>query len=482
MRRWAIGLLAAVAIPAGPGVAQEVLEVLPGDDAARTLEACVQAAIRSNGDLRRERQRRGELTGQGWQAMSTALPSLDVTGTWSRSRDPSFLLDASFSGTGAAPSGGLSPGASAILDELAPLFSLPQPDALPAQTFWRSDLSSDWELNPFRIVNALSGVKIRLEQHEADLEAATHRIEEETIRTFHEVTLHHERLAAVEAEIEAREEFLDITRRRFELEMSTELDTLQAAVSLANLRPESRRTRKDLRNAAARLNLLMGREPASPLTILPAVDVETAPFPEEEARALVERRADLRSLELQTDFVRKQRGVERAQQRPALKLSGAYGYVARNVGDLGDIDYWRADISLVVPLFDGFLTKGRVEELNGTLAQARTRLDDARRQARLDVATEIEERDAARESWEAARLTLTAADRALETTKLRYELGQAEYLDLLNSQAQRFDARRNLIQARYDLLAATAALKRSVGADPLLPLSRVREPSTGDTR
>ena len=60
---------------------------------------------------------------------------------------------------------------------------------------------------------------------------------------------------------------------------------------------------------------------------------------------------------------------------------------------------------------------------------------------------------------------------------LRYELGQSQFLDVLNSQAQRFEARRNLIQARYDLLVATASLKRSLGKDPLLPLSQVREPT-----
>jgi outer membrane protein TolC len=59
---------------------------------------------------------------------------------------------------------------------------------------------------------------------------------------------------------------------------------------------------------------------------------------------------------------------------------------------------------------------------------------------------------------------------------MRFDLGQDDFVDVLNAQSQRFDARRNLIEARYDLLVQTAALKRSLGSDPTLPLSQVREP------
>lgn len=458
------------------------LVAIPGESPALSLDACVAEALQGNSDLARQRHHRQELRGQGWQAVSTALPSVDLVGNWNRSRDPSFLLDESFSGTSMSEPTSLSPEAAGILEELGPLFSFPDPDDLPAQSFWRASLSSEWELNPFRIVNSLSAVKVRLRQHEADLVAEQHRIAEETIRLFHEVSLHRERVAALDAEIQAREEFLDITRRRFRLELSTELDTLRAAVSVANLRPGSRRARKDLHNAAARLNLTMGREPLSPLTIVPVESVETAPVDRDEALQLAGERPDLRSLGLQVTFLRKRRGVERAEQRPSLSLGGSYGYVARSAGDLGDHDYWSASASLVVPLFDGLLTKGRVQEVEGTVAAAEEAERAARRRARLDVTTTLEEREAARESWEAATLTLEAADRALEQTTLRYELGQLGFLDVLNSQAQRFDARRNLIQARYDLLVETASLKRSLGSDPLLPLSRVREHRTGETR
>jgi outer membrane protein TolC len=460
----------ALAAPAEP------LEALPGGAPPETLADCIRSAREGNPELARRKLNGEELRGQGWQAVATGMPSLDLSGTWSRSRDPSFLLDESFSGGGDPGTGTLSPDAQAVLDELAPIFAFPDPGDLEAQTFWRAALSADWELNPFRVTNSMSAVKVRLRQQDADLQDTDHRVVEETLRTFHEVSLHHERVEAMAAEVAAREEFLDITRRRFELELATELDTLEAAVSLANLLPESRRARTDLRNTASRLNLVMGRDPTAPLTIVPVEAIETEPVPVEEAMSLLQSRPDLVSRDLQVEFLRKRRGVERAELRPFLSASGAYGYVSRTLDDLGDTDYWRADVSLIVPLFNGFATKGRVQELNATIAIAERDLQEARRQARLEVATTLEEREAARESWEAASLTLDAAERALELTTMRFDLGQDDFVDVLNAQSQRFDARRNLIEARYDLLVQTAALKRSLGSDPTLPLSQVREP------
>jgi outer membrane protein TolC len=459
-----------VGIPSTPGEEAEIL----------TLDRCLERALADNLDLQRERLREREISGLGLQAMATGLPTLDLVGTWTRSRDPSFLLDDSFGGGGGDAG---DPFAGTALEGVDFTGLFPSPDELEAQTFWTGNLSSNWELNPFRVWNAMGGVDETRRQFEADVESAEHRVADETIRTFHEAVLHQETIAALDAEIEARGEFLDITRRRFELEMATELDTLQAAVALANLRPERRGARTNLRNATSRLNLLMGREPREPLTLLPVDDLETDPLPAGLAAADVSRRPDLVSATAAIDFLRKRRGVERADTKPFLSANGTYGWVARDLDGLTGRDYesWRASVSLILPVFDGFSVRGRSRELDARILAARRGLEDAQRRARLEIATTVEELEAARENHAAARLNLKAADRALEQTTRRYELGQTEYLSVLNAQSDRFAARSHLIEARYEVLAGTARLKRALGFHPSTPLSRIREDLEGST-
>jgi outer membrane protein len=133
----------------------------------------------------------------------------------------------------------------------------------------------------------------------------------------------------------------------------------------------------------------------------------------------------------------------------------------------------------VVPIFDGFYTKGRVQETSATISRARRDLDEARRDAQREVASVLEELLASRENLAAAELNLTAAERALEQTTLRYDVGKAGQLDVLNAQSERFAAHSNVIDARYEVLAKTASLKRAVGIHPTVPLARVREAVEG---
>jgi len=436
-----------VGVPAADGGASDVLSV---DD-------CVIEALVGNADLQRERVRRTELDGQGWQAVSTALPSVDVSGNWSRSRDPSFLLDNSFAGGGSDADSG---------------FFFPNPGELEPQSFWRTQAAADWEINPFRIYNAMKGIRLRLDQYEEDLQATTQAVIEETMATYYEVVAQRERLDAIESEIEARAEFLEISRRRFALGLATELDTLQAAVSHANLIPEQRRARTDIMNSASYLNILMGRDAVSPITVDGDVQTESDPIDPDRAIEYAMNRPELRSLEYEVEVQKKRRGLERSDTLPFLAMDGAVGYVARDLDTLGDHDYWNASVSLVWPLFNGFYTKGRVREVDGIIAGVETTLSESRRLARLQVSTSLQDLLASREVL-AAALNAKAAARALEQVTPRYDRGKAQYLQVLNAQSDRIDARSNLIRARYEVLIQTAALKRSVGVDPRIPLSEL---------
>jgi outer membrane protein TolC len=472
---FAFGALAGLGAISSPADAEEHAVVgIPGQAGVSTpltVTECVEAAVESNATLAQERFRRDELTARGWQAASTGLPSVDVTGTWLRSRDPSFLLGSTFSGSDAAPI--VIGGDTLDFGSFIPT----DPNELPADTYWRSSLNATWDLNPFRVFNAIRGADIAIDQQDYRIEDTENRIAEATMATFYEIALHRERAQALEAEMAARREFLDISRRRFELELATELDTLQAAVSLANLAPELRRANKDLRNAAARLNIIMGRDPVTPLTILSELEIEREDISAALAAARAEERPDVRALELQEAFLHKQKGVYKADLRPSLSFNGSYGYVARTFDDLTEreYDYWNADVTLVIPLFDGFYAKGRVKETNASLARAQEALVESRRQARLEVATALEELEAAHENHDAAGLNLKAAEDALERVTLRYDLGKANYLEVLNSQSERFAARTNLIRARYDVLVQTAALKRALGFSPIRTLAECRE-------
>ena len=450
--RW-IGLLAAVSclapLLAGADLRAEV-RVLPGAAETWNLERCIDEAFTGNAGLKAQRERRRELAGQMAQARSTGLPSLDLTGTWSRSRDPSFAFSESFGD---------------FIDA----------EDLPAQTYWTTAANLRWELNPGRVFNAVGAAGLGIERQEAGLLDAEQRLVESVCTSYYELVGRAEALAALDADLAAKGEFLSITRKRLRLGLSTPLDTLRAAVALANLRPLRRSAGQRLSDAGAALNALMGRPARAPLSIDDELSTENEVLPAELALAALRERPDLRQIELLEEILRKNRGAQKAEQRPYLSANASYGYVGNEVGTLFDEghDTWNTNVTLNLPLFDGLLTRGKVKETEAAIRRTAYEGEDALRLARRELLSLLGDLAAARENLAAGRLNETAAEEALGQTQRRYELGQGDYLNVLDAQAQRRQARELRISARGQVPTLTATMKRMLGMDPRRPLAEI---------
>lgn len=438
-----------------------------------TVSECIDATLLSNAGLRAERERRGELSGLKKQAVSIGLPSIDLTGSWSRGRDPSFALDETFAGGGDD-----SDGAGSILDSLFGGASfIPAPEDIAPQTFWRTSVNARWDINPGLIYNAIGAAGVGVDRQEVLITDAENRMVESAMAAYYSVIMAGEQLAAADADLEAKREFLDVTRRRFYLGLSTELDTLRAAVSYSNLIPMRRSAETALRDAGANINALMGRPPFTPLTVTGDLPVELEEISVDDATSRVTERPDIRQLELLEKILKKNRGAQKADQRPSLSADASYGYVTGDLDQLTDEghDFWSASVRLTVPIFDGLLTRGRVQETAAQIERTRLEREEAERQARLELMTLIGDLDAARHNLKASSMNLDAADDAVYQMTRRYELGKADYLSVLDIQANRLLARSNYIDARNRVLTLTASLKRALGFSPLVPLADIRD-------
>ena len=457
-----------------------IIEARPGAVEARDLTGCVNAALASNHALQAERLRREELDGQMYQALATGLPYVDATGEWARSRDPSFALDETFGGGGDDGPIGTSP-----LDTLLAGFDfLPSPEDIPAQTYWRAQLNLRWTLNPSKVLGAVGAAGQSIKRQDLAIASAIHQVEEGVVTGYHGIILAAESLAATEADLANQTEFLAIMRLRFELGMATELDTLQAAVAVANLVPAVHTARKDLRNAGARLNAGMGLPPDLPLSIRREQTLELDAINPDTAVTLAMTRPDVGMSDLFTDMLKQNRKAQKAEMRPYLSVDGSWGFVGKKIRDLDNTghDFWRATVAVNVPLFDGLLTRGLVNQTEAQIRRNEVELGGLRRTIRADVLELLDALDVSRANLHAAELNLTRSEDLLETSKLELRYGRADYLTVLQSEASRSLARSNLIQARFDVLTTTASLKRAIGVSPMLLFAAVDGLVTGGTK
>lgn len=478
-------LLSPGAAPAGETDLAPVIEARPGEAEVLDLETCVAEALARNDALAGEREKRRELKGQKYQAVSIGLPSIDVSADWSKSRDPSFALDPTFSGGG---EGGL-------FDFLQPLYDdynatrpadehifppqvnfIPEPDAIPASTYWHAQANVSWTLNPLKVIGAVGAANHGINRQELLIRNLENRTVEQTVAAYHTIVSRAEQVSAIEASIANQREFLEITRLRFEMGLATRLDTLQAAVAVANIEPRLRSARRGLQNAGSNLNALMGRSPEAPLSILTDQVVEEDPIDVDRALELARRRPDVESMRVFTELLRRNRAAQQADlRRPYLTLNGSMGYVGNDFGDLTDrsYDFYRASVAVTVPVFDGFLTRGLVQQTEAQIRRNEHDVSGVERQVQVEVLELLNNLDAARRNLVAARLNIDSAREVLDEMTLNYRLGRRDYLTVLEAQSVWADARANLIDARYEVLTLSASFKRAIGTSPLLPLAAI---------
>jgi outer membrane protein TolC len=410
------------------------------------------------------------------QALSTGLPTLDLVGDWSRGRDPTFALDSTFGG-GSGGGLGTVPGADPWFNEWLTGFGslIPPPDEIAAQSYWRTNLNLNWTINPVKVLGAVGAARLGVERQELAITSAEQLIGEQVVTAYQRVVGASDRIEAVRAHLANQDEILSLVRLRYNLGLATQLDTLQAAVGRANTVPELSRAEAALRVAGSRLNALMGRDPNQPLRVLAEADLELGEIDRETALALARVRPDLAASGLFVDMQRHGQQAQKADIMPYLTIFGAYGYVGRSTEDLFDDghDTWRASVALNVPVFDGMFTRGQVRETDGNIRRGEAELTAQRRDVEVEVLELLARLQSARETLAAVIVNLARAEEAREQSLLQLQLGRASYLDVLVAEANRSDAQASVIEARFEVLALTASVKRALGRSPFERLDEI---------
>src|SRR5690606_12884109 len=127
-----------------------------------------------------------------------------------------------------------------------------------------------------------------------------------------------------------------------------------------------------------------------------------------------------------------------------------------------------------VPIFNGFRTRGQVEQARAELRMAELERAQIREGLAVELEAALGEFDAARAQIEARRATVGEAERTLELAELRFSSGLATQLDISNARLLLQQARVNEAQALFNYLNALAQLERISGGE--IPLVESRLP------
>ncbi len=317
---------------------------------------------------------------------------------------------------------------------------------------------------------------------QAQLVAAEQDLIIRTSQAYFDVLAAQDTLTFVQAQKTAVAEQLASAKRNFEVGTSTITDTREAQARFDLTTAQEIAAINDLRVKKLALDQLVGKNDTQPKAlVVPVVLPQLAPDGVTTWVAQTEAgHPSIQQARLALEIAKLETTKAEAGHQPTLDLNVNYG-TNRNLGTPTSTTTTRNNAGSVglafnLPLFAGFAVQNRVRETLALEDKATSDLENAKRsvaQATRTAFYGVQSGLSAVKAYEAAE---ASSQSALDANKLGYQVGVRINIDVLNSQSQLFQTKRDLAKARYDVLVGGLKLRLANGtlkADDLAPVNNL---------
>ncbi len=304
----------------------------------------------------------------------------------------------------------------------------------------------------------------------AQLDAAEQDLIVRSSQAYFDVLAAQDTLTFVRAQKAAVAEQLASAKRNFEVGTATITDTREAQARYDLVIAQEIAAENDLLVKKLALDTLVGRANSQPKGL--AVPIALPPVLPADVNTWVDQAGlvhpGIRQAQSNLEIAELEVNKAEAGHKPTVDLNASYNVTRspagtavsalntrNNTGTLG--------VLLNVPLFAGFATQNRVRETLSLKDKAQSDLEGTRRTVALNTRTAffgVQSGQGQVKALEAAELS---SQSALDANKLGYQVGVRINIDVLNSQSQLFQTKRDLAQARYNVLLGGLRLRQANG-------------------
>ncbi|KAF0866136.1 efflux transporter outer membrane subunit [Pseudomonas sp. LD120] len=327
---------------------------------------------------------------------------------------------------------------------------------------------SAFELDLFGRVRALSEAAFaRYLASEQGRDAAQIALVGAVAEAYFAQRLADEQLQLTERTLADWRQSLQLARLLKQAGQNSSLDVAQAEGQVALAEADLEARRRALAQADNALQLLVGSELPGELPAALALDAQPliARLPTGLPADLLLARPDLRQAEHMLVAANADIGAARAAFFPQISLTASFGYASTSLTGLFDPAgrVWRFAPQISQPLFQGGRLRAELSLAKVRKSEAVAQYERAIQTAFREVADALAGSATFDRQIKAQLRVVTAAERRLQLSDLRYRAGVEGRLELLDAQRQLQAARQALLDLRREEIANWVALYKSLG-------------------
>mgnify|MGYP000632659295 CR=1 FL=1 len=310
----------------------------------------------------------------------------------------------------------------------------------------------------------------QLQQAAAQYEAAEHDLMIRVSQAYFDVLTSEDNFELVQTQKKAVSEQLASAQRNFEVGTATITGVRDAQARFDLTTAQEIAAENDLRIKRLALDLVVGVQNAKPKRL--ANNSKLVEPPKESVDAWVSQSETaspaVKQATLAYEVAKLEVDKANAGHKPTLdaqiSYAGTRNVNGNAVSPIGShIFNPSAAVVLNVPVFAGLTTMYRVREAAALENKAQSDLEAAKRNTAQATRTAYFGLIAGLSQVKAYEAAEASSQSALDANKLGYSVGVNINIDVLNSQSQLYQTKRDLAKARYDVLVGNLKLRQAAG-------------------
>jgi outer membrane protein len=432
-----------------------------------TLDEAISTALNNNRDIAISIMNVKKSGAAVSEAFGYALPSLDVSGSFSRFLEKPKTPFPDF--------GALIKNAtySILFDEnviprddskFKPINNILQTFTL-ANNF-STNITLSQTLFSSAVFKGIGASQIYYDLSKADLNSTVSKTVLSVQKAFYGVLVSKEVLDITQSSFDNAINNLNDTKALYKEGMVSEFDFLQAEVQVENIRPNVLQTENILKTAKDNLKVILGIDQSEEVDVTGEFVYKPYDLTNEEdfIDEALNSNFEIKTLDLKKQVDEAFIDLDVAGYWPTLAAFGQYSY-AGSSDTWNFITYSAATIGLSfsMNLWQGNRTKNAVEQSTLTFKQTEEQLNQLKDFTRLNVKAKIQELKRVQSLIEAQNQNVDVAQRAYDIAKVRYKEGAGSQIELQNTDLALKQARLNRIQSMYSYLVTKFELDQLLG-------------------
>jgi outer membrane protein TolC len=268
--------------------------------------------------------------------------------------------------------------------------------------------------------------------------------------------------------VKSRDLLVQQTRAFFDVGTRARIDVVRAESNLYTAQADLIAARNAVQVAWVTLKNAIGLRDLAERPLVEDTTMTTIPYTLDEAKEIAyANRPELKSFEAQRRAQDQNIATARRGHLPDLIFDG--NFARRHTSNDGKLNTfplqpgWQVQLTLNIPIFDGFRTTNRVDETLHTYYVIKAQEEQQRQQVALDVEQAYLRLVELRERIKANEAAASAAKENLDLANGRYQVGVGSIIEVTDAQQLYTDAQTTYVRALYDYKIADAQLTRAIG-------------------